>query len=69
MTISETDNYVASGERGRHLDFLEEVMEVRAEIHSLEKSTGDRDLARAKQLWEESNCKLRQGSVCVCVCV
>ena len=54
MTISESDNYVASGESGQHLEFLEEVMELRGEIHHLENSPNP-DLAQVKQLWEKNN--------------
>ena len=54
VTISETDNYVAIGDSGEYLEFLEEVMELRAAIHTLENSP-DPDLARVKQLWVENS--------------
>ena len=54
VTISETDNYIAIGDSGEYLDFLEEVMELRAAIHSLENSPSP-DLAQIKKLWEENS--------------
>lgn len=54
VTISETDNYVAAGDSGKYLDFLEEVMELRAAIHSLGNSPNP-DLAHVKKLWEDNN--------------
>ena len=59
VTISETDNYVASGDSGEYLDFLEEVMEVRAAIHSLVNSS-DPDLERVERIREQNN-----GTTCL----
>lgn len=54
VTISETDNYVATGDSGKYLDFLEEVMELRAAIQCLENSPSP-DLAQIKKLWKENS--------------
>ena len=54
VTISETDNYVAAGDSGKYLDFLEEVMELRAAIHSLGNSPNP-DLAQVKELWRDNS--------------
>ena len=56
VTISESDNYVASGDSGKHLEFLEEVMELRGEIHHLENSPNP-DRAQVQQLWNANNGK------------
>lgn len=62
VTISETDNYIAAGDSGKYLDFLEEVMELRAAIHSLENSPSP-DTAQVKKLWEENSGKHLENKI------
>lgn len=70
--MSESDNYVASGDDGKHLKFLEEVMELRGEIHHLENSPTP-DIALVKRLWNDNNGKkapfFYTTNCCVCVCM
>lgn len=71
VRMSESDNYVASGDDGKHLKFLEEVMELRGEIHHLENSPTP-DIALVKRLWNDNNGKkapfFYTTNCCVCVC-